>query len=93
MITSDISPGDRHALVVRLRRIEGQARGIERMIEDGRDCVDALTQVAALRAAADALAGALAENIALRCLQDRDDAPSSERVLEQAIRLLARNGR
>lgn len=39
------------AVIARLGRVEGQARGIRRMIEEGRDCADVLTQVAALRAA------------------------------------------
>ncbi|WP_322802314.1 metal-sensing transcriptional repressor [Thermoflexus sp.] len=39
-------------LIRRLRRIQGQARGVERMIQEGRDCEEVLEQLAALRAAA-----------------------------------------
>jgi DNA-binding FrmR family transcriptional regulator len=42
---------DRQALLARLRRIEGQVRGISRMIEEDRYCVDVLVQLAAVRAA------------------------------------------
>jgi DNA-binding FrmR family transcriptional regulator len=42
---------DKEALVRRLHRIEGQVRGIERMVEDERYCVDILTQIAAVRTA------------------------------------------
>ena len=45
--------GDRDALLVRLRRIEGQVRGVARMIEDDRYCIDVLTQIRAVRAALD----------------------------------------
>jgi len=38
-------------LTVRLRRIEGQVRGVQRMIEEGRECPDILQQMAAIRAA------------------------------------------
>ena len=44
------------ALVKRLRRIEGQVRGIERMVEDDRYCVDILTQIAAVETALEAVA-------------------------------------
>jgi DNA-binding FrmR family transcriptional regulator len=41
----------RQTVVTRLRRIEGQVRGLVRMVEDDRYCVDTLTQIAAVRAA------------------------------------------
>jgi DNA-binding FrmR family transcriptional regulator len=43
----DIPPGELADVVKRLRRIEGQIGGIVRMIEDGRDCADVVTQLAA----------------------------------------------
>ncbi len=42
---------EKDALVKRLHRIEGQVRGIERMVEDDRYCIDVITQVQAVRAA------------------------------------------
>ena len=47
---------DKDALGRRLRRIEGQVRGIERMVEDDRYCMDVLTQIAAVSKALDAVA-------------------------------------
>ncbi|MGZ6732984.1 MAG: metal-sensitive transcriptional regulator, partial [Gaiellaceae bacterium] len=47
---------DKEALVKRLHRIEGQVRGIERMVEDDRYCIDILTQVAAVNTALESLA-------------------------------------
>src|SRR5581483_4256229 len=47
---------DKAALVRRLHRIEGQVRGIEKMVEEDRYCVDVLTQIAAATTALDALA-------------------------------------
>lgn len=44
------------ALVARLRRIEGQVRGLQRMLEEGRDCAEVAQQVAATRAALDRVA-------------------------------------
>ena len=47
---------DKDALVRRLHRIEGQVRGIERMVEDDRYCIDVLTQIAAVNTALESLA-------------------------------------
>jgi len=44
---------DTETLLTRLRRIEGQIRGIQRMLEEGRDCEDVLTQLTAARSALD----------------------------------------
>jgi CsoR family transcriptional regulator, copper-sensing transcriptional repressor len=46
---------EKQALLNRLRRIEGQVRGIERMVEDDRYCIDILTQVAAVTTALESL--------------------------------------
>ena len=47
---------DKEALVKRLHRIEGQVRGIERMVEDDRYCIDILTQIGAVTTALESLA-------------------------------------
>ena len=47
---------DKDALVRRLHRIEGQVRGIERMVEEDRYCIDILTQIAAVNTALESLA-------------------------------------
>jgi DNA-binding FrmR family transcriptional regulator len=54
-MTHGYSP-HQEALVKRLRRIEGQVRGLERMIEEDRYCIDILTQVAAVETALQAVA-------------------------------------
>ena len=48
--------GDRQALVNRLHRIEGQVRGIKRMLDDDRYCIHILTQISAVGTALDSLA-------------------------------------
>ena len=52
----------------RLRCIEGQVRGLQRMVEEGRDCIDVLTQVRAVQGALDGLALELLDRQAHRCL-------------------------
>jgi len=55
-------------LLARLRRIEGQIRGIERMVSDDRYCIDILTQIAAARAALDKVALGLLDGHAHSCV-------------------------
>ena len=59
---------DKASLVGRLNKIEGQVRGIRRMAEEDRYCVDVLQQIASLRSAADAMAGILLEDHIRGCV-------------------------
>ena len=62
---------DKDLLVKRLHRIEGQVRGIERMVEDERYCIDILTQIAATRAALDGVALKVLEDHVQLCVRGR----------------------
>ena len=55
-------------LLTRLRRIEGQVRGIERMVEDDRYCIDVLTQISAAQAALEKVALGLLDGHARSCV-------------------------
>jgi DNA-binding FrmR family transcriptional regulator len=55
-------------IVVRLRRIEGQVKGIEKMVESEACCRDVLVQVAAIRAAINKVGGLVLENYAKSCM-------------------------
>lgn len=59
---------DKQALLTRLNRIEGQVRGVAKMLEDDRYCIDILTQIAALRSALDAVALRLLEDHTKGCV-------------------------
>ena len=61
--------GEKDALLRRLRKIEGQVRGIERMIEDERYCVEILDQIAAARTALERVGLRLLENHARNCVR------------------------
>jgi CsoR family transcriptional regulator, copper-sensing transcriptional repressor len=60
---------DKSKLLKRLNRVEGQVRGIAKMIEDDRYCVDVLTQVAAVRSALDAMALQMLRDHTHGCVQ------------------------
>jgi CsoR family transcriptional regulator, copper-sensing transcriptional repressor len=59
---------DKDALLRRLRKIEGQVRGIERMVEEERYCVEILDQIAAARTALERVGLLLLENHARHCV-------------------------
>ena len=88
----NLAEAERTEIVGRLKRIEGQAKGIQRMIEDGRDCVDVMNQIAAVKAAVNSLSGEVLEAFALRCLQHPEEVPSPQMAVEQAVRALVRSG-
>ena len=59
---------DKDALLKRLKRVEGQVRGLQRMVEDERYCIDVVTQVAAVRSALEEVALELLDNHARHCI-------------------------
>jgi DNA-binding FrmR family transcriptional regulator len=59
---------ERDQLLNRLRRIEGQVRGVERMVEDDRYCIDIVTQISAIQAALDKVALGLLDDHAAHCI-------------------------
>jgi len=79
----------------RLRRIEGQVRGIEGMVEDDRYCIDVLTQISAVQAALDKVALGLLDDHAHHCVIGAADAGiQDERTAELmgAVGRLMRRG-
>lgn len=66
----------------RLRRIEGQVRGVQRMVEEERWCPDILVQIAAMQAALDKVALGLAEDHARHCVIGGPEEKVEERTAE-----------
>ena len=80
--------GDTKEMLQRIRRIEGQARGIYKMLEEERECEDILVQLAAMREAINMLGMKLIGNQMLACIpQDLEADEESKRSMEKAIRL------
>ena len=74
---------DKDLLSKRLRRIEGQVRGVQRMVEDDRYCIDILTQVNAIKAALDKTALLLLEDHVDHCVADAvRDGSGAEKLRE-----------
>lgn len=87
MPTSRATPAS-DELVIRLRRVEGQVRGIQRMVTEGAPCSEVLTQLAAARRALDATGLALLDTRLHECLDqtDRDDAAELVTAVERFVR-------
>ena len=81
-------------LLSRLRRIEGQVRGIQGMVKDDRYCIDVLTQVAAIQAALDKVALGLLDGHAHTCVVGARTEEKEERTAEMmaAVGRLLRRG-
>jgi DNA-binding FrmR family transcriptional regulator len=72
----------KHQLLARLRRIEGQIRGIEGMVTDDRYCIDILTQISAAQAALDKVALGLLDGHAHTCVIGAEPGQQGERTEE-----------
>ena len=87
---------DKDALITRLHRIEGQVRGIEKMVEDERYCIDILTQIGAVSTALETVAQKLLEEHANHCVAgalasgSREEAEEKTRELLRAVQRFTR---
>ena len=87
---------DKEALVNRMRRIEGQARGIAKMSTEDRYCIDILTQIAAVDTALEAVAFKILDDHVNHCVKDAlaagDEAVAAEKTREllQAVHRFTR---
>jgi DNA-binding FrmR family transcriptional regulator len=80
---------DKTALTKRLHRIEGQVRGIERMVEDDRYCIEILTQISAVNTALESLAFKLLDDHVNHCVADALASGDPKAASEKSRELLA----
>jgi DNA-binding FrmR family transcriptional regulator len=81
-------------LATRLRRIEGQVRGVQKMVDEDRYCIDVLTQISAVQAALDKVALGLLDGHARTCVAGAEGELREERTAElmAAVGRLTRRG-
>lgn len=86
--------GHKEQITKRLRRVEGQVRGIEKMIDEDRYCIDVITQISAAQAALDKVALQLMEDHAAHCVVGGPEDLKEERTEELmgAVARLMRRG-
>jgi DNA-binding FrmR family transcriptional regulator len=87
---------DKGTLIKRLHRIEGQVRGLERMVEEDRYCIDVLTQISAVTTALESLAYRILDDHVNHCVSDAlasgdaDDAAAKSKELLDAVHRFTR---
>jgi CsoR family transcriptional regulator, copper-sensing transcriptional repressor len=79
---------DKETLFKRLHRIEGQVRGIERMVEDDRYCIDVLTQISAVNTALESLAFKVLDDHVNHCVADAISSGDPKAAAEKSKELL-----
>lgn len=90
------SPGyhdDKAAVLARLKRVEGQIRGLQRMVEADTYCIDVLTQVSAATRALESVAVQLLDDHLRHCVAhaiQSDDATESDRIITEATKAIER---
>ena len=82
---------DREQVMARLKRIEGQVRGLQRMIEGNRECEEVLTQLAAIRAAMQRVSAMVLARSVAKCLPERLSR-ETEAALRRLVETYARLG-
>jgi DNA-binding FrmR family transcriptional regulator len=81
--------------LIRLKRIEGQVRGLQKMVEDDRYCADVLTQISSVHEALRAVARELMRNHLKHCATDaiRQSGAKAEAMYDELIDLMHRHSR
>ena len=77
-------------LQTRLRRIEGQVRGVARMIDEDKYCVDVVTQVAAIQAALDKVSLGLLDGHIRGCVREEIEAGGGEAKVDELLQVMDR---
>jgi DNA-binding FrmR family transcriptional regulator len=84
---------DKPAVLARLKRVEGQIRGLQRMVEDDTYCIDVLTQVSAATKALQSVAVQLLDDHLRHCVAhavQSDDQGEADRIITEASRAVER---
>ncbi|MEX0869164.1 MAG: metal-sensitive transcriptional regulator, partial [Nitriliruptoraceae bacterium] len=77
--------------LVRLRRIEGQVRGLHRMVEEDRYCIDVLTQISSVTRALQGVAVGMLDDHVRHCVRDAiDNDEAADEKIDEALDVIAR---
>ncbi|AHF92148.1 hypothetical protein OpiT1DRAFT_01417 [Opitutaceae bacterium TAV1] len=83
-------PQDIKALSIRLRKVTGQLRAVERMLEEDYDCADVLTQLVSARRALKALSEKLIQSHMEHCIEGAGDPAAAKKKLRDLLTVLQR---
>ena len=88
-----VDPEIKAGALTRLRRIEGQVRGLQRMVDEERYCPEILTQMASVQEALRAVARSLMRNHLKHCVATAHGSSDAERVYNELLDLIFRQSR
>ena len=76
----------------RVKRMEGQLRGILKMMEEDKDCKEVITQLSAVRSAVDRTIGVIVSTNLLECVQKADgDGEKMDEIIKEAMNLVVKS--
>lgn len=87
MTTLEATTDDKQLILNRLKRLEGQVRGLQRMVEDERSCKEILTLLSGVRSALDATADVILEHYLETCQSEFQAGQGDVKTLIQAVKL------
>ena len=91
-----VDPEVKHAIGTRLRRIEGQVRGLQKMVEEERYCADVLMQLSSVQEALRGVGRSLLHNHLKHCVSEAirsEDPERADAIYEELMELMYRNAR
>lgn len=83
-----VAAKEKDPIILRLRKIEGQVKGIQKMIEEGKKCGEILVQIAAVRSAINSVGGLILENYMKECLKNYLDGSLKEEALDELVNIM-----
>ena len=91
-VRHDVTDGVTQNVLKRLRNIEGQVRGLQRMVEEDKYCIDILTQVSAVRSALNSVGMKVLRRHIDTCVTEaiRDGGESKDEMIEELMTILSR---
>ena len=82
---------NKKTLMNRLKRAEGQLRGIQKMIEEEQECIDIVTQLSAVRSSINSMMGLVIAQKVQSCIESPSDNPEEQEArLQEAIKLIVK---
>jgi len=75
----------------RVKRMEGQLRGILRMMEENKDCKEVITQLSAVRSAVDRTMGVIVSSNLVECVREADKEEKTDELIKEAVSLLVKS--
>lgn len=75
----------------RLKRSEGQIRGVLKMMEDGKDCKEVVTQLSAIRSSIDRTIGLIVAENLTQCVRNYEEGDNKEESIQEAINLIVKS--